>query len=99
MKFINDTEDPNYTSISESIFGKKGTIPIKRDCAVPAILLDEMYEILLYSGDKQFSLEIAEKMYSQLQIETAGFVHESSADYYAHKKNMIITEVVDAMYE
>lgn len=52
---------------------------------MPALLMDEMYETLLYSGDRQFSLEIAEKMYSQLVIETAGFVHENSADYYAHK--------------
>lgn len=38
-------------------------------------------------------------MYSQLVIETAGFVHENSADYYAHKKNMITTEALDTMYE
>lgn len=58
--------------VSEAVFGKKsntqtGGISIpKRENAVPALLLDEMYESLLYSGDKQFSLEISEKMYSQL---------------------------------
>ena len=58
-----------------------------------------MYETLLYSGDKQFSLEIAEKMYSQLLIQPFGFIHESSAEYYAHSKNLLITELIDDVYQ
>ena len=72
---------------------------LRRDNSVPALLIDEMYETLIYSGDRQFSLEIAEKIYSQLTIETAGFVHDSSADYYAHKQNIIMTESIDSLYE
>ncbi|KAL4477756.1 hypothetical protein ABPG72_018930 [Tetrahymena utriculariae] len=99
LKFLKDYDmnSQNYQKIAEAIFGKKGFA--KRENSVPAVLLDELYETLLYSGDKQFSLEIAEKIYTQLQLETSGFVHESSADYYAQKKNMIITEAIDCMYE
>lgn len=56
----------NYQKVSQAIFSKsatsyKGTSNAEN---VAAFLLDEMYETLVYSGDKQFSLEIAEKMYS-----------------------------------
>jgi hypothetical protein len=61
-------------------------------------LLNEMYDMLLYSGDLCFSLQAAEMLYSRTKLTDDEFKSPYTCYYYAHRKNMIMNEILESIY-
>ena len=61
-------------------------------------LLNEMYDMLLYSGDLCFSLQAAEMLYSRTKLTDDEFKSPYTCYYYAHRKNMIMNEILESVY-
>lgn len=62
-------------------------------------LLNEMYDMLLYSGDLCFSLQASEMLYSRTKVSDEDFRSPYTCYYYAHRKNMIMNEVLESVYK
>jgi hypothetical protein len=61
-------------------------------------LLNEMYEMLMYSGDLQFSLHVAETLYSRTKVDDEDFLSPYASYYYAQRRNMLETDLLEAFY-
>lgn len=65
---------------------------------VPYKLLDELYDSLLYVGDMNFSIQVAELLYSKVKVDDEDFINDNACHYYAHKKNMIMVELLESIF-
>ncbi|EAS07442.2 AAA domain protein (macronuclear) [Tetrahymena thermophila SB210] len=62
-------------------------------------LVDEMYDSLLYLGDMNFSLAVAEQIYSKVKINVSEFQNIQAAHYYSNKKNMLVVELIEYIFQ
>lgn len=61
-------------------------------------LLNEMYEMAMYSGDMKFSLQVAEMLYTRTKLSDVEFLSPYAAHYFNHRKNMIQTDLIECVY-
>ena len=61
-------------------------------------LLNEMYEMALYSGDMKFSLQVAEMLYTRTKLSDQEFLSPYAAHFFNHRKNMIQTDLIESVY-
>jgi hypothetical protein len=62
-------------------------------------LVNEMYEMLMFSGDLRFAIEAAEMLYSRTKIDDEDFVSPYAAYYYANRRNMIEIDLLESFYK
>ena len=51
-----------------------------------------MYEILIYLADLNFSLRVAEYLYTKIKLDDEHFINSQAQSYYSNKKNMLVCE-------
>ena len=61
-------------------------------------LLNEMYEVLLYIGDLNFALRVAELIYTKVKLDDNDFINSQACSYYINKKNMIVCELLETIF-
>jgi AAA domain len=62
-------------------------------------LMNEMYEMAMYSGDMKFSLQVAEMLYTRTKLSDQEFISPYAAHYFNHRKNMLQTDLVEGVYK
>lgn len=62
-------------------------------------LVNEMYEMLIYSGDLRFAVEAAEMLYTRTKIDDEDFVSPYAAYYYANRRNMLEIDLLESFYK
>jgi hypothetical protein len=62
-------------------------------------LLNELYESVLYICDLKFALAVAETLYTKAKLNDDEFINTPACYYYANKKNMLITELIESIYQ
>lgn len=61
-------------------------------------IVDEMYEMLVYSGDLKFSIHAAEILYSRTKMDDGQFISPYSCYYYAHRRNLNQIDFMEHFY-
>ena len=61
-------------------------------------LVNEMYEMLIYSGDMQFSVHAAETLYSRTKLDDEDFISPYASYYYSQRRNMLEIDLIEAFY-
>lgn len=61
-------------------------------------LLNEFYDTLLYVGDLNFALSVAEILYARIRLDDEDFINSFACYYFANKKNMLMIEMIESMY-
>jgi len=62
-------------------------------------LLNEFYESILYISDLSFALSVAETLYTKVRLNDDEFINTPACYYYANKKNMLVTELIESIYQ
>lgn len=62
-------------------------------------LLNEMYEMAMFSGDMKFSLQIAEMLFTRTKLSDVEFISPYAAHYFNHRKNMIQADQIESVYK
>ena len=58
-----------------------------------------MYDVLLYVGDLNFSLRVAELIYTKVKLDDNEFINSQACSYYSNKKNMIVCELLETIFQ
>jgi hypothetical protein len=53
----------------------------------------------LIIGDLNFSLKVAELLYSSIKLDDADFVNSQACSYFSNKKNMLTVELLETVYQ
>jgi hypothetical protein len=61
-------------------------------------LLNELYDVLLYIGDLNFALRVAELIYTKVKLDDNEFINSQACYYYTNKKNMIMCELLETIF-
>lgn len=62
-------------------------------------IANSLFDSLIYVGDLSFSLQGAEIIYNKLSIFNENFVSKEAGDYYLNKKNILILEILESMFQ
>jgi hypothetical protein len=62
---------------------------------VSSTLFQNLLQSLIFTGELNFSLQIAEKVHEELEINPGEFLHDQAAEYYQHKLNLLYAELYD----
>lgn len=62
-------------------------------------LLNEMYDMLVFSGDMCFSLQASEMLYSRTKLTDEDFINPYACYYYSHRKNVMMNELFESVYQ
>lgn len=62
-------------------------------------LVNEMYEMLMYSGSLKFAVEAAEMLYSRTKLDDEEFISPYAAYFYANRRNMLEVDLLEAFYK
>lgn len=62
-------------------------------------LVNEMYEMLMYSGSLQFAIEAAEMLYSRTKLDDEDFISPYAAYFYANRRNTLEVDLLEAFYK
>lgn len=62
-------------------------------------LVNEMYSMLMYSGDLCFSLHAIELVYQILKMDDAEFVNWCAAHYFFNRYNILCCELIESTYK
>lgn len=61
-------------------------------------LINEMYTMLIYSGDLTFAIKSSELMYSTLYVNDQDFVNWCAGYYYMNRYNMLYNELIESTF-
>lgn len=86
-----DNQNSHSQGLRESLNNVRGCISYK--------LLNELYDSLLYVGDMNFALGVAELLYTRLKLDDAEFINNFAGLYYANKKNMLTVDFIESVFE
>ena len=104
---VDDFKTPSRSYTTEdSLYNKTPQIDLStsREVKNPSInylpfrLLNEFYDTLLYVGDLNFALSVAEILYARIRLDDEDFVNSFACYYFANKKNMLMIELIESMY-
>jgi len=62
-------------------------------------LINEMYNMLMYSGDLCFSIRACELIYSILKVNDGEFVNWCAGYYYMNRYNLLQNELIESTYK
>ena len=62
-------------------------------------LINEMYNMLMYSGDLCFSLHSIELVYQVLKLDDSEFVNWCAAHYFFNRYNLLCCELIESTYK
>jgi hypothetical protein len=66
--------------------------------AISPDLLDQLLESLLFTEDVAFAMQVAERIYEEVELDARHFIDADAAEYYLHKQNLLYSELLDNVY-
>ncbi|KAL4510686.1 hypothetical protein ABPG72_004840 [Tetrahymena utriculariae] len=98
-QFLQNSSNKNESSLDQSPLLEKINNQTQNINYLKYNLVDEMYDSLLYLGDMNFSLAVAEQIYSKVKINVSEFQNIQAAHYYSNKKNMLAVELIEYIFQ